>query len=303
MSEENNTEELVDYHGKRIYPEVAEYFRTAAESELVHREAYADAEHAYNKAYRRLEHETQISGRRFDTYSDPDRAAVRALRDTRTAAFAEADRVVQTESPRALLLQSPHREVKWIAENVLFNDRDGEETGHAKTILRNLPMTQEELWKLAKEDRGMCNVFDRYFDRAEAAGVFSGGHKQAGARELAALRNYIRRNYGGDYMSRFMEQIEPLMKALRADADTKVAEAKAEWQKQDEAYAEQTHRNRSDGARRAAETRRRNAEAEAVAEAPQTMSRLSVDAAGNPVVIPVDATTGVEVKEEELTSR
>jgi predicted RNA-binding protein with PUA domain len=39
-----------------------------------------------------------------------------------------------------------------------------------------------------------------------------------------------------------------------------MAEAKAEWQKLDEAHAENVKHNRSEGAKRAAETRRRNRE-------------------------------------------
>lgn len=256
---EENTEELVEYRGKRIYAEVAEYFNTATTGERAYEDLTYEADYAFNVADRQMRRIAQDEGRTFDRYGghDGDNERRRAAIAARDAGY-EAARQARKGSLEPLAT-SPHKEVKWIHDEILAKQESGsEQWNYAMAILKVLPATEEELWRVAKSDHGMCEVFDQYYDKAAAAGVF-GENGMPGQRELASLRSYIRRNYGGSYVGSFMDKLNPAMKAMREDYDRRLGEAKAEWQKQDEAYAENTRRNRSDGARRAAETRRRNA--------------------------------------------
>lgn len=249
-----------------MYAEVEEYFRTANLRERDYARAIRDADYAFQNELEDLRWKAEDEGRRYDSYGD-DRDATRACRSRRDAACEAAEEAKQgTADARNLLLNSEHKEVAWIAREILFNNKSSEVEGHAKTILRALPATTEQLWTLAKDDHGMCEVFDEYFSQAEAAGIF-GEKETIAAREMAALRNYIRRTYGSGYVVNFQRHLDPALKAIKADYERKLAEAKAEWQQLDAAHAENVHRNRSEGARRAAETRRRNAELAATEEA------------------------------------
>lgn len=253
MGENINTEELVEFNGRQIYPEVAEYIRTKRASDRAYEDAIAEADYAFRKAEREMRRLAEDEERQFDSYSNrEDERRAREARQARSRAYEEAERAKRIASSE-LLLNSPHPVVKWIAENCLFAGQGSEVEGYALDILKILPATTEQIWEEAKDNRGMCEVFDQFYDRAEQAGLFNEGKAPAGARELAALRNYIRRNYGHGYVRDFMPQIERVMKAIREDADKRLAEAKAEWQGLDEAY-------RSERSRRAAATRRANAE-------------------------------------------
>ena len=269
MSEKKEVEGLVTYRyrgtERRMYPEVAEYLRTLRRVEWDYEDATRDASYAYEVAEREARRAAEDEGRRWDPYArggedarrhreytDAQDTAVRAARERRNEAL---------QSTKEGLINSSHSEVKWIAENVLFSEQGSEIEGYARDILAILPATTEEIWEEAKDNRGMCEVFDRYFEEADAAGVFNDGKISPAARQMAALRSWMRRNYGDRYVRDITSHLKPVLKAMEEDADRRVAEAKAEWQRLDEAYAENTRRNRSEGARRAAETRRRNAEA------------------------------------------
>lgn len=254
MGENINKEELVQYNDRRIYPEVAEYFR----GETARTRAYEDAERTARRYWEDAElamyRAAEDAGRSFDRYhSDADRQAYTTARN-RYREMQEEARALRDNGGRDLLLNSPHREVKWIAEHCLFAGEGSEVEGHAKAILKMLPATTEEIWAEAKDNRGMCEVFDRFYEQAEADGIFSEGEIPAWHRQMAAFRNYIRRNYGSSYVRDFQPHVDRMLKAVEEDYQRKLAEAKAEWQHQDEAY-------RSEGARKAAETRRRNREA------------------------------------------
>lgn len=159
-----------------------------------------------------------------------------------------------------------HNIVTWLIDHCL--DQEAEAT----TIVKYLPATTEELWKVAKEDHEMCQVFDRFMVQAQAAGLFKDEELPASVREVQALRQYISRHYGGGNVQPLMERVRPIVKAEVAEA---VAAARTEWESELLAkYAEagdmrellrsladghpliRTHLNRSDAARRAAERRR-----------------------------------------------
>lgn len=165
-----------------------------------------------------------------------------------------------------------HKTITWIIDHCMDNEHE------ARIILEHLPATPEELWNIAKDDYDMCGVFDRYMERAEAAGLFKDEELPASVRETRALMSYVRRTYGGNYAPELMRRVKPIIKAEREAA---VADAQVKWEKDllakfaesndmrellrslAESHPEiQKHVNRSDGARRAAETRRRNAEAQ-----------------------------------------
>lgn len=161
-----------------------------------------------------------------------------------------------------------HKEVAWIVDNCLDNEQE------AGILVKYLPATIEELWSIAKDNHDMCGVFDRYMERAVNAGVLNDAELPSALRETRALHSYIRRIYGAGYIQDLMARVKPIVKA---EVEAAVAKARAEWQGLDEAYAENVHRNRSEGARRAAETRRRNREAEAKQAAEATLDRVLAD--------------------------
>lgn len=257
MGENVDTETLVEYEGRRMYPEVAEYFKGERLRELLYRQAAADADHLFAVGTNNLELEAVRAGRFYNRYAEETASRLRELREARATALSAA-RQARDTSGRDLLLTSPHREVRWIAEHCLFADQGDEVERHAETILKSLPSTQEQLWELAKERHGMCEVFDRFYEQAEAAGVFNGGKPRPGGRELMALRNYIRRDYGSQYVRDFQHRLEPVLKAIEEAHKAELEAAKAEWQQQDAAYAENVRRNRSQAARVVAERRERN---------------------------------------------
>lgn len=254
MGEINNDETLVEYNGRRIYPEVAEYLKTAKQSEWDYEDAIRAADRTYEDSYRALQRAAETQhGRRWNRYEEPYRSQINELSDARTRAYQAAEQAKRTASSE-LLLNSPHIEVKWIAENCLFAGQGSEVEGYAIDILKILPATTDEIWEEAKDNRGMCDVFDRFYDQAERAGIFTNGEKLAGVKEVAAFRSYIRRTYGSSYVRDMQVHLDRVLKAVREDYEAKLVQAKAEWQGLDEAY-------RSERSRRAAATRAANREA------------------------------------------
>lgn len=267
MSEETNEEELVEYDGRRIYPEVAKYFMGQKEAERNYCRASREIQYDFDKARQELLWEAADAGAALTRYGDNAFSVRhRELDSERARRAAEALEVQKAHGKE--LLNSPHKEVRFIAERCLFADQDSEVVGHAHTILKHLPATTDEIWRVAKDEAGMCEVFDQFYQLAEEAGVFQkeGEDPFPGLRHLAAMRSYVRREFGEGYAHRITVHVDRGLKAVHADYTRRLEAAKAEWQGMDEAYAENTHRNRSEGARRAAETRRRNMIAERAAE-------------------------------------
>lgn len=160
-----------------------------------------------------------------------------------------------------------HKTITWIIDNCMDNEHE------ATIILRYLPAAVEELWEIAKDDHEMCQVFDRYMERAEAAGVLQTGDVPEALRERRAIRSYLRRVHGTGYIREIMEHVDRI---ARVEREAAVATARAEWQQLDAAREENIRRNRSEGARRAAETPRRNAEAaQSVIQAPSDATGAS----------------------------
>lgn len=268
MSESKDVEGLVTQVYKRrerqMYPEVAQYLRTFRQAQRDYDDAIAKAEYDYRLRERVAMRAAEDNGEVWDTYgAHADTHSNNRRQREREYNAAQAALRTGRDAVLTPLLASSHREVAWIARTILQGQADnGEQTEYARDILAILPATTEEIWAEAKDNRGMCDVFDRYYDQAEAAGVFSiDGSAATAAREIAALRSYIRRNYGGSYVSTFMEKLNPILKAYQADADKRLEDARAEWQGLDEAW-------RSERSRRGAATRRANAEA-ATNEAPE----------------------------------
>lgn len=264
MSQDNTTtstdEELVEqlYKGRtrRMYPEVAQYLREFQEVQwaIEDRESafYVDQSRREREMYRAAERQ----GRQFDRYDrDHDTyQAFQAENRRRTQERNQLDHEAR-QNLRSLLVDSPHREVKWIAEHCLFNNQGNEVEGYARDILAILPATTEEIWAEAKDNRGMCDVFDRFYGEAEADGIFTDGKKLAGQREIAAFRNYVRRSYGSGYVRDMTTHLDRVVKAIRDHYEAEMVAAKAEWQGLDEAW-------RSERSRRAAATRAANREAQ-----------------------------------------
>lgn len=239
---------------RRMYPEVAAYLSAYRQVEWDYEDARYEASQVANRAESLARRAAEIEGRVFDTYSNSADAAKRdewyqAQRAANDAARVAHDAARTTM--RAALTASPHKEVAWIAEHCLFANEGEEVEGYARDILAILPATTEEIWEEAKDNRGMCEVFDRFYNSAENAGIFHDGPLPAGAREMQAVRNYIRRNYGSSYMRDLSSQIDRVAKAIRDDYDTRLEAAKAEWQGLDEAW-------RSERSRRGAATRAAN---------------------------------------------
>jgi hypothetical protein len=264
VSQQNTDEELTTfrYRGRvrHGYPEVAAYLTNRLTAQREYEDIRAEADYAHRKAERALFRAAEDEGRRFDTYSSrQDAQAMRDLNEARQAEYTRAQNVLTGAAYRQDLIDSPHREVAWIARHCLFADQGDEVEGYARDILAILPATTEEIWAEAKDNRGMCDVFDRFYDEADGAGVFTDGQKLPGRRELAALRNFIRRNYGQNYVRDFQPHLDRVVKAVTDHYEAKMVEARAEWQGLDEAW-------RSERSRRAAATRAANREAEATAE-------------------------------------
>lgn len=262
MSEKNETEELVEYNGRRIYPEVARYLTAREGAQWAYRRAMLVAEQDRRLAQLDVEEEATKAGVRLwssqaESYNSRMQQADEAYQQARVTAEAERNRAEGMGD----LLNSPHREVAFIAKHCL-REQTSEVTGHARTILSHLPAPTEEIWRIAKDEAGMCGVFDSFYQKAEEEGVFvkDGEDPFPALRELVAVRSWVSREYGERYAVRTMNKIEPALRKLHEDYLRRVEEAKAEWQGLDEAHAENVRRNRSDAARRAADTRRRNAQ-------------------------------------------
>lgn len=266
-SETKEEEELVKFGNRMVYPEIAEYFELRRKAQFAYDEAIAEAEHAYNKTARakRFAWAQENPHSTWDSYRQSthtggllvqdwqDRGiAQRAAEETYSAAQLKA---------RALLSESKHPMVAWIANHTLADYED-----YSESVLKVLPAKDTaEIWQV-KENTRACGEFDRLFYAAEAAGVFSGKPSVAG-REIAAVTNWISRNLGGGYVSDFLRHLNPVMKRFEEDKEKALADAKAafelekaEWQKLDEAHAENATRNRSEAAKAA--WARRKAEAE-----------------------------------------
>lgn len=239
-----------------MYPEVAAYLSAYRQIDWDYEDARQDAMSAAQRAERAAYRAAEVEGRSFDTYNS---SADAARREEWRRAQNEANQAASTarsaarDGLRAALISSPHKEVAWIAEHCLFANQGDEVEGYARDILAILPATTEEIWEEAKDNRGMCDVFDRFYNSAESAGIFHNGPLPAGAREMQALRNYIRRTYGNGYVRDLQPHIDRVMKTIRDDYETRLAAAKAEWQGLDEAW-------RSERSRRGAATRAANRE-------------------------------------------
>lgn len=243
---------------KRVYPEVAAYLTQRQEIDWTYEDAVNAAHTEYSRSETEYTRQVQREhGRYFDRYEhSEDRAAQMEWRRVRDAKTLEADRVKRDalEGLKTGLTSSSNLIVKWIAENAIFASQGQEVEEYGRDILAILPATTEQIWAEAKDKRGMCDVFDRMYNDAEAAGIFTDGAPLPGFRELMALRNYIRRNYGDSYTRDIMRNVDRAVKAIREDYDKRLTEAKAEWEGLDEAW-------RSERSRRAAATRAANREA------------------------------------------
>lgn len=230
-----------------MYPEVEEYFKLKNAAQWAYDDAYAKIDYDYNSTYRRVMREARAEGREFDAYSESEDNPLEQARRTRQAAYIEADRVLEEQMTpiRTLLLDSEHREVAWIAEHCLFARQGKEVEGHAETILKALPASTDELWEIAKNRHDMCEVFDQFFDDAERDGVFLGkGKKAIAVREVIAFRSFLRRHYGSRDIHQMISHVERILKAARDANAAEIAALKAEYERQDEAYAEARERNR-----------------------------------------------------------
>lgn len=284
-------DELVEFEGRNVYPEVAEYFRLRRQAERDLAEARADAEYPYRKVERAAQARWEDAGgsNRGLGYWDPARQrrvdpelaaahdAFRAASEAYDLAYREA-----IDASRQALRASSHPEVQWIEANALRHEQ-----GYSEIVLRNLPVQDPlELWEL-KRKHGMCGEFDRLFRQAEAEGVFSNGKRQPGSRELFAAQNWIRRNWGDRYASQVIEHMQPYIKAVREHYETEMAAAKAEWQGLDEAW-------RSERSRRGAATR--------AARAAQAAQEVSEELAATSEVPESKADTFVRESEETRTT-
>lgn len=264
----------------KVWPEIAEFFnsRTKAQREYEITRAERDAVVQGEVAKRRLEWLRNMDNdpRMFDQYSTQRqierelrtadggidlRVAESRLLDYTEPSAMQARNRRNRNNPNAwenLKNSTTHPVVRWIVEHTT------EYSHEAETILRHLPRDIESIWNVAKEDNDMCSVFDRFMEQAKRAGVLEGldVNVPVSVKERTALRSYIRRTYGSGYTRELMPRVDRIVNA-------ELEAARAQWQQLDEAYAENIHHNRSEGAKRAAETRRRNREEAAQTEVPE----------------------------------
>lgn len=263
----------VDGTPRKVYPEIAEFFAARKVAEVEWTRAIVAREKAISDAV----HEKKLAAIDAGTYDEFDRYSTQSQvereiqsmpqeRSDKYSDFMEPGRLNSRHrrthgnpSSWEILTASPHKEVKWIAENCIQDN-----PYEALKILKHLPSTMDELYRVAKDDYEMCGVFDQYFERAKAAGVLKDEDMPVSAREWMALSSFIRRTYGGGYIRDLNQRIRPIVKA---EVEHALAKAKAEWQGLDEARAENIRRNRSEGAKKAAATRAANrAAGESLAE-------------------------------------
>jgi hypothetical protein len=246
---------------RKVYPEIAEFFASRKTAEMEWRLYGVEYDKKVNDAVYEKQIVAIAAGQSFDTYEVREEVQ-RALHEERRTAETKYNDMISSRRARRnnpagnpnsweILSKSPRKEVAWIVDNCMDNE------SYALTILKYLPATIDELWVIAKDDNNMCGVFDQYFERALAAGVIKDADISGALREWSALGNYIRRNFGGHAFADVRQRLRPIIKAEVAYA---LEKAKAEWQGYDEARAENVRRNRSEGAKKAAETRRRNQE-------------------------------------------
>jgi len=251
VGENSTTEPLVPLSENgithNVYPEIAEFFAMRKKADLDLRLTdLRNARDFHEKEYTLQIEAIERGDTTYDAYSATSEARVVQRTASRAAQTAHSD--TNTAAWR-LLTESSHKEVKWIAENCRSYETE------CLTILRYLPSTLEELWSVAKDHHGMCEVFDQFAEQAEAAGLFSkDGSKTP---EVIKYRTDISRRLRRDYGSATTRSV---LNYLEEYARLNLAAAQAHWQKLDEAHAENVHRNRSEGARKAAETRRMNAQ-------------------------------------------
>lgn len=300
MSDNTKAEELVEITfrdgrnrevTRKVYPEVAKFITSRREGEGEWRRFTREYDRERQRIAWEKEDEYYAAGNpegSFDAYStmrqyDRDRREARHTAERKYYDLIQAsalrprnrnnpDNPNSWETLRQEAEAAGHKIVTWLVDHCL--DQESEAT----VIVKYLPATSEELWTIAKEDHEMCEVFDRFMNQATAAGLFKDEELPASVREVQALRQYVSRNYGRDYIKPLMDRVRPIVKAEVAEA---VVVARAEWESELLAkYQEatdmrellrsladshpliQTHLNRSDAARRAAETRRQNSMAE-----------------------------------------
>lgn len=253
-SQDSKSVELVEFEGKQMYPEVAQYFRVRRDAYRVKEDADSEAQYVWARAERRARRaweEIPIDQRRPRDYFDShswmrDDTTLRDAWNAYTVAnraATDAYVTAHTEARQALK-DSPHSEVRWIEANAL-----DDEEGYSHAVLKALPVEDPaELWEV-KRQHGMCGEFDRLYAQAEMDGAFNGGKKVPGAREMTALRNRLTRDYGARYGTDLIQALIPYQKAVKEHYEALMAEAKAEWQKLDEARAENATFNRSAGQR------------------------------------------------------
>jgi len=255
MNEETQAPELVHAFGKDCLAEVAAYFRDKAAASLAHDNVKAEAQYAYDKLAREARAEwAAVHDPSKDYWDFPqwqrDHGTGDAYADMRRAIRAHDEEYAATKAAaRVHLKNSRNPIVVWIENNTL----DSEPT-YSEAVLRRLPVDDPaQLWDV-KSEYGMCREFDRLFAAAELEGVFTGGVKLPGVRELSAFRNKIQREYGDRYATDIYAALQTSLKVIREGYNAQLAEAKAEWQGLDEAW-------RSERSRRAAATRATNREA------------------------------------------
>lgn len=229
---------------RAVYPEIAKFInsRKQAERDLYtarrlarrSRQAYIwDKEDEYhaNPAHVEQAFDEYSAGREWDRANrgSTSRDAENKYYDFINASHREPSHRNNAENPNswAILREEAHaaghKMVVWLIDHTLSNESE------ATILVKYLPATVEELWTIAKEDNEMCQVFDRYMEQAERAGLFKDDDIPASLREQRALSNYLRRQYGSNYSTDVMGRLKPILNAEREDA---VAKARAEWDKE-----------------------------------------------------------------------
>lgn len=275
-------------HTRQVYPEISKFFTSRKEAEQTYNIEYRKASRARqvhlwekedewyaNPENRNGSFDEYSAGRRWDrdeTNHESQRAVSSRYSDFTNAHARRAGNRTNADNPnsweilRTEAAAAGHKVVVWIIDNCMDNEHE------ALQILHYLPATPDELWKAAKEDHDMCQVFDSFMAKAEAAGILGPEDIPGAMREMQALNNYISRNYGSSYTREIKTRILPVVKA---NAEYEVKIAREAWEKELlERYAAskdmtellrsladghpliQTHLNRSDAAKAAWDRRR-----------------------------------------------